>query len=166
MSATAIAALLSPESRKQIWAAVITPLTDEQRKKLREGLSQKGFLVPNEKFNEHGLRFDINYLQSIGGAICMLPLEFMSEYVDVVCKNVMDRNDGLMEESILNDELLEEEFPDTNTTALGNIAYVAFHTKNEKVKEKCLIFLEQYMNWHLNQIAKSLIEKLGNLSVQ
>ena len=155
----------SPEMRKNIWKIVTTPLTDEQREKFRGEMAKKGFITPNKEYDQHGLRFDIHYLNRIAGAICMMPLEFMADYVDGVCKSSMDRDDGLMEEDVLTDDMTEESFKDTNATGLGNMAYMILHTKDEQVKAKCLDCLWRYMNYYIENLIAMVTKQMGSQPV-
>ena len=140
----------SPEMRKDIWTTITTPLTGETREKFRKEITGKGLKFPNPEFDENNLRYDIDYLNQIGGLICMLPLEFMADYVDGICKGSMDENDGLMEEDVLSTEMSDEKISELNATALGNTAYIILNTKNEMAKHKCLDVLHRYMNFYLD----------------
>lgn len=142
----------SVELRKKIWEIITTPLDDAGRDKFRKEISAKGLRFPNPEFDENNLRFDIAYLNGIGGAICMLPLEFIADYVDGVCKSSVDDNDGLMEEDVISTDLTTEQLKEVNATALGNAAYIILHTKNEMAKHKCLDILHRYLNFYLDNL--------------
>ena len=142
----------SPELRKQIWEVITTPLTPLLRDKYRKEITARGLRFPNPEFDKNNLRFDIAYLNGIGGGICMLPLEFIADYVDGICKESIDEADGMMEEDILSTDITNEDIKGVNATALGNAAYCVLHTKNEMAKHKCLDILHRYMNMYLDNL--------------
>lgn len=162
-----IESTFSPEKRKEIWRIVTTPLTNADREKLKKEIILKGLQSPNAEFNSHGLRFDIGYLNRIGGTICLLPLEFMSEYVDTVCKSSMDSQDGLMEEAVLDDDMTDEYLEkNIDATALGNMAYIILHTQNDMIKGKCLDTLWRYINIYIDNIVKMMIQQSTKRPIQ
>lgn len=154
-----IEATFSPEMRKKTWDAITMPLTTEARNELRKALPEKGFVFPNPKFDNNGLRFDIDYLNRIGGSICVFPLEFMADYVDVVCKESIDKQEGKMEQDILADDATDESLVDINATALGNLSYIVLHTKDELAKAKCLDIIWRYLNIYFDNMIKAMLEQ-------
>lgn len=106
---------------------------------LLTGVAGFKMFKPNEQFDEYGLRFNIDYLNSVGKNVVFLPLEFMSEYVDVVTKSAIDAND---KEFIFHqihdlDFDVEQMYESLNATAIGNLAYACLNSQDEKVKELC-----------------------------
>lgn len=156
----------SPEMRKKIWNYITTPLTDKQRDDFRQGMIAKGLQFPNEEFDDKGLKFDISYLNRIGGAVCMFPLEFMAEYVDKVCKTSMDNEEGLMEQDILSDDVTDKSLQGTDATGLGNIAYIILHTKDDMVKAKCLDTLWRYLNFYFDFLMNVMMAQAKERPIQ
>ena len=142
----------SVELRKKIWEKITTPLDDVGREKIRKEIATRGLRFPNPEFDENNLRFDIAYLNGIGGVICMLPLEFQADYVDGICKESIDEGDGMMEEDVISTDVTTEQIKEMNATALGNTAYIILHTKNEMAKHKCLDILHRYLNFYLDNL--------------
>lgn len=147
------------EIKDGLWHRIITPLTDLQRQIFQDEYLSQGFKLPNDNFNEFNLRYDIDYLNSVGGSACMLPLEFMAYYVDGICKESIDTQEGVMEESLLEDDISDESFTSMTATALGNMAYIILSTKNEKVKNTCLDSLRKYFDFYFDKILFEQNEK-------
>lgn len=140
------------EMRKQIWETITTPLTEETREIFRKEVISKGLKFPNPEFGEDNLRYDINYLNQIGAVICMLPLEFIADYVDRICKEAIDENSGIMEDTVIAEEITDDTIREMDATALGNTAYIILNTKNEMARHKCLDVLYRYMNFYLDNL--------------
>lgn len=115
---------------------------------------------PAKDFDEWGLRFPINYLNDIGGGIIVFPLEYMAEYVDVVTKTQIDDNDGgfIMNLITMEDDVDVNQY---NTTAIGNLAYIALNCKNEQAKDVALKLLQNYLDYYREAILKEF-KKRGN----
>lgn len=83
---------------------------------------------PSIQFNEHGLRYSLDHLQSIGLQILSFPLFLMETYADIVTVN--DPNLFVKE---LIDFVDDIKLDQLNTTSIGNLAYISVHG-NEEVK--------------------------------
>lgn len=157
----------SEKIRKKMWDVVITPLAEKEREKIRKELSGKGLKNPNPEYDEAGLRFDIHYLNSIGGVVCMLPLEFMAEYADLICVNMVDTEMEILEQDTIEHiRDFPEGFESMNATAIGNMAYFIIHTKNESAKTMALDYLKRYLNWYLDKLTAQMTKGLGKLPIQ
>lgn len=104
---------------------------------LLTGLSGFKILEPEKEFNDFGLRFPIDYLNSVGKNIIMFPLEIMAEYCDVITKSYIDdKDESFIYEQIIDcDFNLEETYGNLNATGIGNLAYMALNCHNERAKE-------------------------------
>lgn len=121
-------------------------MNDVQRKNYMEGYNgmligsgnpQAFMMRPDERFDDNGLRFSVDYLSSIGKAVIMLPLELMAEYVDLVTKTKIDDND---EEFIYHQVIdpvfdIETMYEGLNASSIGNMAYVCLHCKSSRAKQ-------------------------------
>lgn len=125
----------------------LSNLTEEGKAEVL-ALVEKKFGKPNEKFDMHGLRYQIDHLNKIGGSIITIPLECMAEYVDVITKNAIDENDGyFILTQILNSDDDSINFSKLNATAIGNIAYVSLKCCDETARLKSEKLLERYEEW-------------------
>lgn len=108
------------------------------REVLLTGKAGFKFLEPAKEFNEWGLRFPAEYLNQVGAAIVMLPLELQADYVDIICKTSIDENN----KDFINQQgrslfgfNIENYFKTINATAIGNLAYVCLHCQVILVRE-------------------------------
>ena len=106
--------------------------TKEYDNLLSIGVNGFKLLEPFKHFDSNGLKFPIEYLNAIGKYIVFLPLEVMGEYVDVVTKEMIDKNPY---KYFLEDiEKINIHDTDTweaiNATGVGNLAYACLHLKN------------------------------------
>ncbi len=93
----------------------------------------------NEKYNSNGLRYDVNYLNGIGKRVVLLPLEIMANYVDVITKGNIDRNDTLFIKQMNRDlsRPIDETYVRINATSIGNIAYAALNVQHAQMRVWC-----------------------------
>jgi hypothetical protein len=125
----------------------LSDLTEEGKAEAL-ALVEERYGKPSDKFDYYGLRYNIDQLNKIGGSIINIPLECMAEYVDVVTKTAIDKNDGLfILTQILNVDYDKLNCSKLNTTAIGNISYVCLHCKDESARIKSEKFLEKYADW-------------------
>lgn len=92
---------------------------------------------PAEHFDKFGLRFPVEFLNKIGTSLVFLPLELMAEFVDVIMKNGIDKNDAefIFNQILDKDFNIEQSWSLLNATTIGNLAYIALNCKNERAKE-------------------------------
>lgn len=129
----------------------------EQGKAEVLALVEKRYGKPNDKFDMYGLRYNIDQLNKIGGSIINIPLECMAEYVDVVTKNAIDKNDEFfILTQVLNVDYDKLNFSKLNTTAIGNTAYVCLHCKDESARVMSEKFLEKYADWFNSKNRKNI----------
>ncbi len=107
---------------------------------------------PYESFDDYGLRFHIDHLNEMGGAIVFLPLEDMAKYADIVVTGFIDANDAEFIESQrdrfeMNDTAIEK----LNCTAIGNCAYIAMYCKDQVSADTCMGILNKYYNFLLGK---------------
>lgn len=94
------------------------------------------YIKPKDEFDENGLRFDVDYLAGIGNNVILIPVKFMSEYVDIITKELVDTNDEGFIKSIKESEFITyEDAPFCNATSCGNMAYIYIHIKDDEVKQ-------------------------------
>jgi len=108
---------------------------------------------PEKEFNSFGLRFSDEHLKKMGGAIILMPLEYMAEYVDIVTKARIDEHDeDFITQQILGisptadiDNIAMEKW---NATSIGNIAYIALNCKDEDAQKISIQLLENYYDYY------------------
>jgi len=100
---------------------------------LLRGTNGFKLLNPSPVFNEHGLRFPLDYLKGIGTNVILLPIEYMANYADITTVTEIDNNNnGFIEFSLKEIAsnsaaiILEK----GNATTIGNMAYFALYCKN------------------------------------
>ncbi len=127
----------------------LSEMPEEQRKQLDNHLKAMNYPLPRVNFDEFGLRYDINHLNEVGGAISLLPLDYAANYVDVVTKTKMDKGYPLPPVP----RHVPENFKALNATAIGNIAYCIFKGKKEDPElVKYMEFYNAYQNWYVEQL--------------
>lgn len=120
--------------------------TDEQINKLeREKLSSPLYEKPSKSYDNYGLRYSVEHLNKIGQSLIFLPIEYMAEYVDVVTKTNVDIGDPDFLEQILNINPKNIDTSDKNATSIGNAAYVALNSKDEKARKIAFGILERIL---------------------
>jgi hypothetical protein len=100
-------------------------------------------------YDSNGVKYSVRKLESITDIIPYFSLEEQAEYADIICvKNAKNKN-------FLNHQfrfaLPEEQglfgLDRMNTTAVGNMAFLALHAPDEKIRERCKRVLENYRNF-------------------
>jgi hypothetical protein len=102
-------------------------------------------------YNEYGLRYSIKHLELLFPKILSLSIEEQAEYADYVCVTNLNKDwfiDGEIESK--DEELDLSVIQSLNTTAIGNMAYVALNCKNEQVREKAFNQLEKVKKHYNN----------------
>jgi hypothetical protein len=125
--------------------ARFSEMTEEQKKRYDEfyksvlltGIGGTKVVEPTKDFDEYGLRFTTEYLSYIGKNVIFFPLELMAEYVDIITKTAIDKNDKefIFNQLIDPDFNIEEQYENLNATAIGNLGYICLNCKDEKAKE-------------------------------
>lgn len=131
-------------------------LSQEKKDKYAEGFYAQN-PRPNKEFDEYGLRYNTDYLNTLGTNILITPIEYMANYVDVVTKNLVDTNDQVLVDTVKQDsDFTKEELNNFNATACGNMAYMYLHTKDSYVKDYMRRNLLNLHKWKVEQIVDYL----------
>ena len=154
------------EFRTNVWSFIINPIPSERREDYLKQIKGKGFRNPNPDFNEHNLKFDIEYLNTIGGSIALLPLELSYEYADRLCRKSVDEEDGIVERSFINQVIDENMLTDVDATSIGNMAYIALNSKNDIAKKKAFDVLEKFMHHYLDKLLNNVVESANSRPIQ
>ena len=136
---------------------------DEQLKPLLKLMSQ--FPAPAKEYNDFGIRYPIEFLNSVGISIIFLPLEMMAEFVDAVTKTHVDENNPAYENQVTNEIKgyagnFENIIKHSNATSIGNLAYILLNSKNEELKSLANEILEATHTYQV-EAAKIFISKLS-----
>jgi len=136
---------------------------EEQLKPFIKLMSQ--FPAPAKEYNEYGIRYPVEFLNSLGISIIFLPLEMMAEFVDAVTKQHVDENNPAYETQVTNEikgyaGKFEVLIQHANATSIGNLAYILLNSKSEELKSLVSEILEAI---HVYQVeaAKKFISKLS-----
>jgi hypothetical protein len=100
-------------------------------------------------FDSNGLRFNTDHLTAVKKQIPFWDLTKQSQYVDSVTMKAVQSHQEIMigaDESSMDNA----RFP-LNTTAVGNIAYIALHSYSEALQYKAKKCLDRYKTWAANQ---------------
>lgn len=126
---------------------------------------------PLPYWNKYGLRYSVDYLNSIFPHVVFLPVEYMARFVDLVTKTMVDTHntefqnnslgnlDNPEHQSITEDnmEYWKSMFERGSATGVGNLAYTILHTKDFQTKERCDIALnlmfEYFIKCYMTQIS-------------
>jgi hypothetical protein len=121
--------------------ARISTMTIEQRRAFNEYYAkclsgELGFTLYQAApvFNSYGLRFDIDYLRTIGSMVIFFPLEIMADYADQITNSTVMKDPGKCYMDRYQ-ELTPSDVMRMNATTIGNMAFVLLHSENEKDKE-------------------------------
>lgn len=111
---------------------------------------------PKEEYMSDGLKFDISYLNSLGKALIMFPVEDIVKYVDQTTKTFVDSKSAEFIElvvSSLNNINIEDEnqYDPLNATSIGNIAYVMENCNTANIREKCETILNSILQKEFNK---------------
>ena len=105
---------------------------------------------PKDEYGKNGSRFDDDFLESIGDAIVMYPLEWMSDFISEEHKNKVDNND----KEILSAFSTMIKSPDLYTIfsfrkphLIGLAAYIVLNVKDEYIFNSALEFLDLSRNY-------------------
>lgn len=102
-------------------------------------------------YDENGLRYSIKHLELLFPKILSLSIEEQAEYADYVCVTNLNKDWYIKVEIESKDEELDlSVIQSLNTTAIGNMAYVALNCKNEQVRKKAFNQLEQSKKYYNN----------------
>lgn len=103
------------------------------------GITGFKVLEPAKEYDDFGLRFPIDYLNSFGKNVVFLPLEIMAEYVDIITRSAIDNNeaDFIYHQIHDLDFDVDKMYDNLNATAIGNMAYIALNCQDGKAKEIC-----------------------------
>lgn len=140
----------------------------EEKKNLLESqynqLLEAGvFMNPNQEFNVYGLRFPIEYLRNVRNYVCILPLEYIAEYVDVITKERIDYESDIQDDfyDYKTYELEDCDLDLVNTTSIGNLAYACLHSKHKKTRQTC----EESLNKILAHYEPQKLEVFNNFNI-
>jgi len=120
---------------------------------------------PNSSFDGNGFRYDIHYLNKLGNDLILCPVEFISNYVDVITKDYVDKQDKVFAKNIASEmEFYREEFfLELNATAIGNLGYFYLFTSDETAKEIVKSKLLEIFIWKFNKY-KKFLEALNSIN--
>lgn len=106
-------------------------------------------------FDQNGLRFDIDFLNSVGTLISILPIQALAQFVDYVTYNNYKSDPTNFHNDLFQIFNNASEINQLNATALGNLAFIYLNTENPKVKQtiKKIILI----------IARNSADKMGFL---
>ena len=100
-------------------------------------------------YNEYGLRFSVKHLQLMFPKILSLPIEEQAEYVDYV--TLTNINKDWFINQIKQSDIDEHIIQTSNTTSIGNAAYIALNCKDEVARKKMINNLEKIKEHFKNQ---------------
>lgn len=107
--------------------------------------------APRGLFDYFGTRYDLEHLKEIGGNLILFPLEHIAEYVDGQTKRSVDIRDmEFLRLQILSTNVAKIDLSQANATSLGNIAYVALHSKSEEARAIAEQLLEKYYKYFMS----------------
>ncbi len=131
----------------------LSELSQERLKAVETCMGENGtFKRPNKKFNGYGLKFDIDYLNSIGSTPIVLPLEYMAEYSDMVTRGNIEEHDTEFINDFIDSSEQENDLSKINATAIGNCAYVALNCSKLSARQAAMKFLEKYFLYFQSQL--------------
>lgn len=137
-------------------------MPSDKKEKWLKGYDDKFNPKPKSEFDENGLRFDIDYLHTVGNNILLIPVKYMAEYVDVITKNYVDTNDEVLIDTIKQDkDFTKDELKNMNATSCGNMAYIYLHTKDNDVKEYMKRNIRNLSLWKVEEMIE-YFKKLQN----
>ena len=136
----------------------LADLRDTERLACEKAKKMVALPKPQKEFDSRWLRFSIEHLNKIGCAIIGFPLEEMAEYVDGICKYMVDVKDESFVELIIQ-TVSDPAFDKWNATSCGNMAYIALYHPNEKVRKDTIGLLDKFYFWYSKKMATH-IEKL------
>jgi hypothetical protein len=132
----------------------LNSLSDEKKEKYEKDF-YKTNPKPKPKFDQYGLRYDISYLNNLGNNVLLSPVEYISNYVDIITKNLVDTNDYIFIQDIKRSVDIEKyKLCNINATACGNMAYVYLNTKDEYVKDYMKRNLLNLHIWKLEEMSQ------------
>lgn len=94
---------------------------------------------PFARFDKNGLRYPVRDLDRLGLRIIFFPIEVMAEFVDVVTKTRLDSGEAMPDITFAG---LRANYHRMNATSIGNLAYVALHSRFPNQKAHILLILE------------------------
>ena len=116
-------------------------LSEKKREEYIENLYTTDFngFKLRKPFDEfvNGLKFDIDYLNSIGKNVLLFPMEIALEYADEVCINMLSHSPEKLRKGLLGNTLSRTPYDileATNATGIGNLAYIAYHHPDPQIK--------------------------------
>ena len=133
--------------------ARLSKMTEKQKSKymdyynnvLLTGVGGVKFEKPFDKPIDN-LYFDIEYLNNVGIAIVMLPIELMAEYRDIVTEERIDHWNKFGKKIKVEDLEqfdIKKDFDGLNATSLGNIAYTILNSDNKEIVDYSINILNQ-----------------------
>lgn len=105
-------------------------------------------------WDSRGLHYSVEHLREVAPTIAFAPLEIQAKYVDQVC-TLSINNIGFIKKQMMHIdqgytwktmqiEMLQKKISLFNTTAIGNMAYIALHCPDQCCRDKALHFLNVY----------------------
>src|SRR6478752_6074945 len=142
-------------------------IPEDKRKEYIE-LLDKSLPPPYAEFDENNLRYSVEHLETMGGSIVMLPLEYAAKYVDGIFKQQVDENENeflIAASAIKHGQILksDNEFSHMNCTAVGNLAYAVLNALDPEISAIFMEFYSAYADWYaqaVERITEADLEKL------
>jgi hypothetical protein len=135
-------------------------LDNHNKKKLLKTISEpKKNHSPNEMYGTNGSRFSNKHLEEVGGLPIMYPIEWMSDYVCIEHKTQIDNHDDVIlrvPSDFLKSIDLYYVFMYMKPNLLGLFAYIVLNTKDEKVFNSALLFLDLYRQYYIACLTNDL----------
>lgn len=130
----------------------------EKLKQIKKVMSQ--FPQPAKEYDSNGIKYPLDFLNSVGLSIIFLPLEYQATFVDAVTLNNLSEieKDAL---SIVPANVDEAVLGRFNATTIGNFAYITLHGENEKAREICMAILEK-IYVYFKKVAEAAIAKMAS----
>lgn len=125
----------------------LSEMTEGENLKALQKIETNFYQKPKADFDEYGLRYSMEHLNSVVFTIGLFPLEYMADYVDVVTKTNVDNDNNDFISNFLDGVNRDINFERLNAAAIGNTAYVALNSKNEQAKQHALTFLDKYNDY-------------------
>lgn len=114
------------------------------------------------KFDQYGLRYSMNILNAMKPQLYVLPLEWLADFVDAITygmvQTIIDRpysHEANVAKQSIASELGEGKlyYNHINTTAFGNLAYIALNYPYEHIRKDALKLLETCFQEHRDRLA-------------
>lgn len=97
-------------------------------------------------FDEHGLKWSVGDLAKVKDSLPKMPLKFLCKFADRECIEQVEVFPFYITEAIELTEVVY--FNHVNTTAIGNLAYIALHHPLRDIRRKAFVLLDNCFREH------------------